>query len=220
MGIAATVGLCVAVLARAALAGEPALVRSLGKATVDWEEGVITVQAGAAADPRLPRPEMIRPGAERRARAAAERKLRAVLSELPMGGGRRLDAPSIDEAVQRARIAALDYQSNGGVLLTIELRFAHLMAPRAAAPDAGPAQEMILSVPAMPLEATPTLLPAGKSPIRVWAVYRLGSPRKTPAVAVSRDAEGRLVLPAGGQGAADKVAGGRVVIYVEQIIEP
>ena len=61
--------------------------------TVDWMAGTLATGGGAAADLRMPSVDLARPGAERRARAVAEAKLRAALAALPLGGGQSLKGP-------------------------------------------------------------------------------------------------------------------------------
>src|ERR1700733_4627179 len=50
--------------------------------TVDWRAGTLSAAGGAAADLRMPSVDLARPGAERRARAAATAKLRVALGAL------------------------------------------------------------------------------------------------------------------------------------------
>src|SRR5580704_8494322 len=52
---------------------------------VDWRAGTLSATGGAAADLRMPSVDLARPGAERRARAAAIGKLRGALAALPLG---------------------------------------------------------------------------------------------------------------------------------------
>src|SRR5579863_4712594 len=82
--------------------------------TVDWRAGTLSASGGAAADLRMPSVDLARPGAERRARAAATAKLRTALGSLPVGAGHKLDPDRIDRALNRARTADVQYQSNGG----------------------------------------------------------------------------------------------------------
>ena len=78
---------------------------------------------GAAADQRMPSADAARPGAERRARAAARARLAEVLRTLPLGGGRHLDEAAVTRAVERAHMVGVDYQSNGGALIRMEVAF-------------------------------------------------------------------------------------------------
>ena len=101
MGIVRALPLGLLVFAVTAQAKEPASFRRpLDEAEIDWSAGTITAQAGAAADIRMPGPDAARPGAERRARAAAEEKLRAALHEIVPG--KKLDDKA---ALARASIS-------------------------------------------------------------------------------------------------------------------
>jgi hypothetical protein len=200
-------------------------VRAVGEAEVDWAAGTITARGGAAADFRMPSANVARPGAERRARAAALAKLRATVETL--AGKGKLTPAQLDAALARASAASVDYQSNGGVLLALRLAFADLAArPGPAAPrkDAGagaeparPAPAQVLSVAAMPLELAPRLVAGDREAALSFAVYRVGSPPAgADAVAVRRDQKGRLVLPKGAP-ALQKLAGAPALIYVEKV---
>src|SRR5690242_17950455 len=72
-----------------------ALKQTLAGAAVDWEAGTIAATAGAAPDLRMPSVDLSRPGAQRRAHAAAVTKLRAALGSLPLGSGNKLTAAEI-----------------------------------------------------------------------------------------------------------------------------
>src|SRR5207244_11190492 len=89
----------------------------------------VSAHGGAAADFHMPSADAARPGAERRARAAAEAKLRAALQALPLGGRRKLVGADLDAALASAQAARVDYQSNGGALLTPHLMFKDVAAP-------------------------------------------------------------------------------------------
>jgi hypothetical protein len=214
---AAAAALLVA-LGRLAVAAEPdpTLVHKMGAAEVDWGAGEIRASAGAAADYRLPSPDIARPGAERRARAAAMTGLRAALHALPLGPGRRLSPADVEAAVARARTTRVDYQSNGGAVVTLSLPFAAV--ERVAADDKPPTRT--LAVGAMPLELAPRLVAEGEEASPAWAVYRLGSPPSGPdVVQVRRDREGRLVLPRGERRLLAKLAQEPVLIYVQKILK-
>src|SRR5262245_33219271 len=75
-----------------------ALKQTLAGAAVDWEAGTVSATGGAAADLRMPSVDLSRPGAQRRAHAAAVAKLRAALTTLPLGSGNKLTGPEIDRA--------------------------------------------------------------------------------------------------------------------------
>jgi hypothetical protein len=215
-----------AVSAAAAAAANP-LVRPLGRAEVDWSAGVVSARGAAAADLRLPGVEAARPAATREARVRAARVLREALVKLPLRKGKHPSAGLVDAALERASVIAADPQSNGGVLVTLGVRFGDLgeerpaPAGKGARPPEPPAPEVVLSVPSMPLEAMPVLL-VGKAEIPLAsAVYRLGpAPKGDKPVAARRDRAGRLVVPAGKRGGkpaldADSLRGGaRAVIYV------
>jgi hypothetical protein len=195
----------------------PALVRTVAGAEVDWAAGVIQAQGGSAADYRLPSPEIARPGAERRARAAATAELRAALQALPLTAERRLSPAAIAAAVARAHTASVEYQSNGGAVVKLALRFAEVNGAAGDEPPAKPPlPPLALAVPAMPLELAPRVV-AGESEAQLaWVVYRIGRP-PGDALAVRRDREGRLVLPRGERSLLDKLARTPVVIYVQKI---
>lgn len=179
--------------------------RTLAEAEVDFGAGTITAQAGAADDLRMPGANAARPGAERRARAAAEAKLRIAAGAL-VGGETKL----AKSALERAVVSRTEYQSNGGVVLWLSLRFSDLV-PAAEAPIA-------LKVTSMPLGFAPSLTAAGKDIQLGFATYRFSSASSTPrdAIAVRRDGKGRLVLPATEAKRIDSLAGAAVVIYLEK----
>jgi hypothetical protein len=208
-------------------AADEKLVRTLGGSEIDWSAGLITARGGAAADFHLPTAELARPGAERRAQAQARARLRATLDDLPTGG-RKLSEAQKEAAVARAHREAVDYQSNGGVLLTLGLGFGDVVPPKepsrvvttadAGAPEpARKAPERALSVASMPFELAPRLAVGERDAPVAWAIYRLGPPPAgVDAIAVHRDRAGRLVLPKGEAKALQKLAGAPVVIYVQK----
>ena len=151
----------------------------------------------------MPGPNAARPGAERRARAAAEAKLLAALSELG------LDRPSKDKTVQEhATISRIEYQSDGGVVLWLSFVFSTWCRPRAA-PRA-------LQIASMPFEIAPTLAIEGQDVRVAIATYRPAAECPKDAVQVRRDGKGRLVLPATPRETTDSFAGSAVVIYLEK----
>jgi len=191
-----------------------ALRTAVGGCDVDWAAGTITARAGAAADRRLPAPDLARPGAVRRARAAAEARLREALGALPLGGGRRLDAAAIGILLGRARADA-DYQSDGGVLMALTARFSDL----GARGDGGvtPAAACVLETAAAALEAAPVLVAGDVAVAPAWAVYRIGAaPRDAAPMAATRDGQGRLVVAAG-EGAR-RCAGAGIVVHARRIV--
>jgi len=171
---------------------------------VDWTQGILTAQAGAAADLRMPGPNAARPGAERRARAAAEQKLRAALRELG------LDKRSEDNTVaEHAAASRIEYQSNGGVVLWLSLRFSELSTT--------PGGPRALRIASMPLKLSPTFVAGGKEVRGAIATYRPAVDCPKDAVAVVLDEKGRLVLPADRKERIDSFAGSAVVIYLEKV---
>jgi hypothetical protein len=212
-------GVFFASLALPTRAAEEPLVRPLGPAEVDWARGLVRVKAGAAADLRMPGPDSARADAHRRATQRARALLSEALADLPLGPGRKLSKATIETAIDRARTGPVEHQSNGGVLLELELGFSDLgPAPAGApktAPRAGeePASGLTIAVSNMPLEAMPTLL-LRKQEVTVTAVYRVGEPPKSAgAVRGRRDRAGRLLLPASAPSPSDQP----VVIYVRSI---
>jgi hypothetical protein len=178
-------------------------------ANVAWDKGTLDVSAGAAADLRMPSVDQARPGAERRALAAGQSKLRAALAALPLGHGNKLTGAEIDRAVARARSADVQYQSNGGAVVRVELKFGDwLEAPN-------PPVVLTVAVKNMRLGAAPMARVGGRE-VRVGAAtYVVGDgPKNVPDAKV--DKEGRLVLT-GDAALADKLARGAVLIYVGRV---
>jgi type IV secretory pathway TrbD component len=199
-----------------------------GGVTVDWRRGAIAATAGAAADHRMPSADVARIGAERRAQAAARAHIADVLRKLPLGGGRHLDDAAVTRAVGRARSTSVDYQSNGGAFVRLEMSFGDWVdAPRATAPadggvgagsDAKDAAPISLLLSEGHLAAAPEVVVAGKTAV-------LGSARYTPAAAlpigtkplqVHADKRGRLLLDDGAN--AQSLAGRPAVIYVQKLL--
>jgi hypothetical protein len=208
---AVALALCLA----AGSAGDEGLVRAVGAAEIDWGEGVVKARAGSAADYHLPSADMARPAAERRARSTAVEAVRAALEKLPLGEGRRLSRGELDGALAKIKTVAVDYQSNGGALVSVALRFADVGG---AGTENVPARA--LAVGSMPLELAPRLIAGEEEVTLPWAVYRLGSPPAgADAVAVRRDRQGRLVIPRGERRLLQKLAGGPAVIYVQKILK-
>ncbi|HVR62632.1 MAG TPA: hypothetical protein VMU50_12085, partial [Polyangia bacterium] len=215
--------IAVAMAVGPALAGPrdtpPTLIEKRGAVTIDWAAGTVAAQAGAAADLRMPSADLARPGAERRARAVALDRLRAALGTLPLGGDRTLSPEAVERALGRARTVSVDYQSNGGVLLRVEVRFADWLAipVSEAATATAPPPAAAITVPAAHLAASPVAR-VGKQEVVVGAAtYRLGSaPSSARAIAARADRAGRLSM-AGDARLAEKLAGALVVIYVERV---
>jgi hypothetical protein len=202
MGVVRLLPMLLLVLTAAARAAEPVVFkRTVAGSEVDWSAGVITAQTGSAADIRMPGPNAARPGAERRASAAAEAKLLAALRELG------LDKLAKDKsATDHATVSRVEYQSNGGVVLWLSVHFSDLV-PAKAAPRA-------LKIATMPFEIAPMLVAGGKEARVASATYRPASACPKDAIPVRRDDKGRLVLPA--SETIDSLAGLAVVIYLEQ----
>ena len=188
-----------------------ALKQTLAGAAVDWEAGTISATGGAAADLRMPSVDLSRPGAQRRGHAAAVAKLRGALTTLPLGSGNKLTAAEIDRAVGRARDVDVQYQSNGGAIVRVEIRFGDWLETPSA-PDG-----FAVAVASMHLSAAPTAR-VGKRDVRVGAaVYRVADGKAAKNVADGRvDKDGRLVL-AGDAQLPDRLARGQVIIYVGKL---
>jgi hypothetical protein len=208
----------VAVLvARAGHAAPSSLEETRAGVSVDWGEGTLTAQGGAAADLRMPSAELARPGAERRARAAAAAKLRAALAGLPLGGGRALSSESVERALGRGQVVDVEYQSNGGAIVRLRVRFGDWLP---AEPPPGPAIAVGEAHPA----AAPTLRIAGQEVTTGAARYRVGSPPAgTRAVAVKIDHDGRWVVRGDkaqreDKDLGEKLAGASIVIYVQKVL--
>ena len=207
-------GVAVLLWVTLAHAAAPApLVRSLAGADVDWSAGTVTASAGAAADMRMPSPAAARPGAERRARAAAVEKLRSALRTIPVRGGQKLEEKKVEAALSHASTTRVEYQSNGGVVLWVGVRFTDLVASATAMAT----NQASLAVVAMPLELAPLLVNGGKEIVAGPVRYHQGPP-PAGAIILRRDDQGRLLLPKGSESALDRLAGAPVVIYLQQIL--
>ena len=184
--------------------------------SVDWA-GTLSAPAGAAADLRMPSVDR-RPGAERRAHAAASAKLRSALTALPLGGGRKLSAEDV-RAVGRVRAVDVQYQSNGGAIVRVEVRFGDWLESPCAQNGQGGLGGFAVAVQRLPLGGGPTARVGGRE-VRVGAaVYRVGDGKSAKNVADGRVAKvGRLVLAAVDGGLGDKLARGLVVIYVHKLL--
>jgi hypothetical protein len=179
--------------------------------TVDWSAGTLSAGGGAAADLRMPSVDLARPGADRRARAAALAKLRAALETLPLGGGRKLDAAHVDRALGRAKVADVQYQSNGGAVVRLELSFADWL-------DAASPPSVTLSAPAAHLVAAPAARVAGREVTLGAATYKVGAaPADAHAHPAKVDHAGHLTVE-GDAELAEKLAHGVAVIYVGKVL--
>jgi len=178
--------------------------------TIDWRAGTLAASGGAAADLRMPSVDLARPGAERRARAAALAKLRAGLEALPMGGGRSLDHTLIERALGRARSTDVQYQSNGGAVVRLEVGFADWLEDPGAPTTA-------LALHEARLDAAPAASVAGREITIGAAVYRTGKPSADAGAHPAHvDHHGRLVIEGSGELAA-KLAHGVALIYVQKV---
>lgn len=194
------------------------LKQNLAGATVDWEAGTLAASAGAAADLRMPSVDLSRPGAQRRAQAAAVAKLRAALASLPLGSGNKLTNPEIERALGRARPVDVQYQSNGGAIVRVEIRFGDwLETPNTPSNPQSKNESFAVAVPSIHLGAAPTAR-IGKRDVRVGAaVYRITGGKVDKNVADAKvDKDGRLVLSGDAQ-LPDKLARGQVMIYVGKL---
>jgi hypothetical protein len=178
--------------------------------TLDWSAGTLAATAGAAPDLRMPSVDLARPGAVRRARATAAARLRAALETLPLGGGRKLDAARIDRALGRARIADVQYQSNGGAVVRLEVSFADWLE------EASP-PKIALSAPAAHLAAAPAAR-VGKHDVTLGAALYKTGPAPADARPAKADHAGRLTIE-GDPELVGKLAHGVTVIYVGKVLK-
>ena len=179
--------------------------------TVDWRAGTLSAAGGAAADLRMPSVDLARPGAERRARAAATAKLRVALGALPAGGGHKLDPDRIDRALNKARTTDVQYQSNGGAVIRMEVGFADWLEDPGAPP-------MTLAVREAHLAAAPRAVVGAREIALGAATYRVGPPPADAGARAARvDHSGRLLID-GGADLAAKLAHGAALIYVQKVL--
>lgn len=117
--------------APAAAGGRGALVVDKGQgARIDWTRGMLVARGAAAADLRAPTPQVARLAAERRARAAAQARLRELARDLRLADGRTLGAAlakdaaagaRFDRALARSLDLSIDHTSDGSVVLSAGL---------------------------------------------------------------------------------------------------
>lgn len=207
-------------------AGDPFVQEAKG-VVVDWRHGTVSARGVAAADWRTPSAEMARAGAERRARNEGRSRLVEALRVLPLGGGRHLDAPAITRAVEHARTVHVDYQSNGGVVLQVEIAFGDWddslatksTAADVAAPLALPvATPLALRMAEGSLAAAPALL-VGTREVALASVSYAPSGDLAADVrplVVRADKKGRLV--ADEKLNPDELAHRHAVIYVQKLL--
>jgi hypothetical protein len=183
---------------------------------IDWAAGTLTAKAGAAADLHMPSADVARAGAVRRAEAAARARLERALASLPLGGDRKLPASAAERALAHARTTATDYQSNGGALVRVMVRFVDWIDPP---PVEGAPVALTLAVPAMHLGASPLAKVGDAERPLGAALYRLGAPPgAAKAVPAKLDRAGRLVIEAKHAPAAEKLASGAALIYVGKVL--
>jgi hypothetical protein len=200
------------------------LVEEASGVILDWRRGLIVATGGAAADLRMPTADASRPGAERRARQAARSKIARALRALPLGGGRRLDDAAIARALGRARPIGIEYQSNGGALVQLEVAFGDWAEASANVPLAGgapdPRQEVAVSLwlPEGQLAAAPLVLVGGRELTLGSARYLTTDtpPKGVRPLTVHADRKGRLLWD--GVGNPPELAGRPALIYVRKIL--
>ena len=178
----------------------------------------MTASGGAAADLHMPSAEVARPGAVRRAEAARANASGAPSPSCPSAASASsAPPPSRSPSDTRAR-PGTDYQSNGGALVRVTVRFVDWLDP---APAADAPTAVTLAVPAMHLGAAP-LAKLGDGECALGAaVYRLGAPpagvEAVPAKARPRRSprhRGEARRPS-----AEKLAGGAALIYVGKVLK-
>jgi hypothetical protein len=205
-------GIATAVLSILLAASPTTLISTVGEVEVDHGQGTVTARAGAAADIRMPSPNAARPGAERRAQAAADERLRDALRALMKKEGEALAAPAVDAALAKAVTSRTEYQSNGGVFLWRQVSFADFSGGKA-----GSSPALTLSVPAMPARIVPTVKIGDQKVFPAYVVLRRESPGKE-ALAAKWDKKTSTLSIAGADPALrDKLAGAVVAIYVGKL---
>ena len=134
---------------------------------IDWTRGLVIAMGAAPGDIRAPSPDLARVGAERRARAQAQERLLATARALRMDErlvGERADgdaavAGRLAAAVARALDLAVDYGSDGSVVLTAGLP---LEAVRQAVQPDAPVDAVVDATapgpPAKPAAQAPTAI--------------------------------------------------------------
>jgi len=127
-----------------------ALVHAVGPATVDWQRGVLEVEAGAAPSLRAPNPGVARVGAERLARQAAARKLLEAAAHLPVVGGgtvgdrlrKRPQAKKwLEKTLGDTQPARVRYASDGGIEMQLQLPLHKVAQALAVDPEAAEAHD-------------------------------------------------------------------------------
>ena len=217
-------------------AGDP-FVEDKSGASIDWRRGIIEATGGAAADHRMPSADVARPGAERRARAVARARIAEILRNLPLGGGRRLDEEAVSRALGRARSVTVEYQSNGGVLVRLEVSFAdwgpsqpptagghgqnagvtNRDVSAASSPEREPEPVAFLLAEGR-LAAAPLVVVRGREIALSHARYMAAStvPAGATVLTAHVDKKGRLLLD--DDRSSPELAGHPAVVYVQKIL--
>jgi hypothetical protein len=225
-------GAPIPIVATTSAAGDP-FVEDKAGATIDWRRGIVEATGGAAADHRMPSADAARPGAERRATAAARARIAEALRGLPLGGGRHLDEEAVIRAVGRAQSRSVEYQSNGGALVRLEVAFGAwgpATATDAGGRDAGvtnwdasaygalSAEPAAFLLPEGHLAAAPLVVVRGREVALSHARYLAPSaiPAGARVLTVHADKSGRLVLDDGKT--TSELAGRPAVVYVQKIL--
>lgn len=227
VGFLALVALGAGAHGGAQAAGDP-FVQELKGVTVDWRRGKLTAHGAAAGDWRMPSAEIARAGAERRASSAGRARLSEALRALPLGGGRRLEAAGIERAVGRARTIGVEYQSNGGVDLQLEISFGDWRespSPSSSSRDGAASDAAEARPPALALRlgegalaAAPVLLVKGTEAELGAARYAPTAelPAGTRPVSVKSDKKGRLLVD--GDATVEDFSRRDAVIYVHKVL--
>lgn len=193
------------------------LIRRLGDAEIDWHRGIVQARGGAAADIRLPGPQVARAAAERSARARATAFLRTAIPLFDMGAGKTVSGKTLDIVLADLRTMRIEYESNGGVTVVLGATFATLASHPSASDKDDHDHEggtegklaLCISIARTALVFRPTLSIEGHPVTPTYATYRIGA---APALSLTakRDRAGRLVVEG-------KVPGGfvgrSVIIY-------
>jgi hypothetical protein len=151
-------------------------------------------------------------------------------------GGQRLGEKEVEAALSHASTTRIEYQSNGGVVLWVGVKFTDLVAsdtatpfggfgadnpphqpPRASRAPVAATESVALAVAAMPLELAPLLVSGGKEIVAGPVRYHQG-PAPAGTISLRRDDKGRLLLPNGSESALDRLASGTVVIYLQKVL--
>jgi hypothetical protein len=144
-------------------------------------------------------------------------KLRAALRALPVRGSERLGEKQVDAALSHADTTRIEYQSNGGVVLWVGVRFDDLLGKTPASASSSVTGPVALTVGAMPLELAALVVSDGREIVARHVRYQQGPP-PADAISVRRDDKGRLVLPKGSEPTLELLAGGPVVIYLQKVL--